>query len=101
MDITGTPIELIQELKGEIIKALGCNCAHVDSVAVCETFQETIVWEGVVEVFRLFKHDEAEWVYAWKSRKGEDIRSHIVLGISPVNSPATAVRASLLMRPDF
>lgn len=96
MDISSTPIELIQELKSEINKMLNCNCAYVDSIVVHEICQEKIAWEGVVEVFKLFKHDGPEWVYAWKSRKSGKARTHLVLGDPPVNSAVAAVRAWLL-----
>jgi len=64
-----------------------------------EVFRGQTVWKGFVEVFKLFGHPKAKKAYAWSrpdepDNKGE--RFVTVLEIPPVESPVTAVRASIM-----
>lgn len=72
-----------------------CTALHVASVPVREMFRDHVAWEGVVEVFDLTGHPCAKRCYAWsyQGEKGEQYTT--VLQIPPVNSPNTAVRASI------
>lgn len=88
----------IEELKKAIKKLHGCDAEHVDSVPVHETFRDEVVWDGTVEVFDIKGHPKAKRCYAWSHVHGEkdDQRRYVaVLGIPPVNSPVTAVRAAI------
>jgi hypothetical protein len=65
---------------------------------VDETVRDKTVWIGDVEVFTLTGHSKAKHCYAWKHRGGnmDQVEQFIVvLEISPVNSPQSAVHASL------
>lgn len=56
------------------------------------------MWNGVVEVFEITGHPKAKRCYAWAHREGdEDERTRYVavLEIPPVESPRTAVQASI------
>ena len=66
----------------------------MQTVAVHETFQGKIVWDGDVEVFLLIDHSRARRVYAW-SYKGDngETRRVAVLGVPPIDTPLDAVRA--------
>ncbi len=41
------------------------ECTHLESVPVKEVFNGKTVWEGVVEVFKLDDHRQANTAYAW------------------------------------
>jgi hypothetical protein len=69
---------------------------HVESVPVREMFGDKVAWEGVVEVFGLSKHPRATRCYAWSYGEGKDRQYVIALGVPPVVSAQTAVRASVV-----
>ena len=89
----------LEELR-EIIRRLhGVEAAHVESVAVKETFKGQTVWEGIVEVFDLVGHPTAHRVYAWAhdTCDPERPRHHVtVLHLHPVKSAQDAVRAAIV-----
>ena len=89
----------IEAMQDAIRKTHGCESRHVESVPVHETFHGQTVWEGMVEVFDLIGHPTAKQCYAWGHHAGkEDDRGSkyvVVLMIPPVDSPITAVRASI------
>jgi hypothetical protein len=63
----------IERLRQAIRDLHGCDSAHVQSVAVQETFQGNVVWEEDVEEFRLIDHPRAKTAFAWsyKNDAGE------------------------------
>ena len=60
--------------------------------AVRETFEDETVWVGEVLSFILQGHPTAMTCYAWEL----DGRVTTMLRIGPIDSPAIAVRASIL-----
>jgi len=72
-----------------------CNAIHERSVPVVEMFGKKTVWEGVVESFALTGHSRAKRGYAWSYQDKGETQYVNVLEIPPVNSPVTAVRASI------
>jgi hypothetical protein len=89
----------IEELKDVIRKLHGVESTHVTSVPVKETFNGKTIWEGVVEVFTLHGHPEANTAYAWSHETDDPNkprRSITVLHIPPAVSPLTAVRSVIL-----
>ena len=77
------------------------NCGAVwrQTVPVHEVFRGQTVWQGEVEVFDLNGHPKAKRAYAWSHREGsndEGERFIAVLEIPPVESPKTAVQASIM-----
>ena len=77
------------------------NCGAVwrETVPVHEIFRGQTVWHGEVEVFDLNGHPKAKCAYAWSHRDGKDDQGErfvAVLEIPPVESPVTAVRASIM-----
>jgi hypothetical protein len=61
-------------------------------------FEGKTVWEGVVHVFDLAGHPQANRVYAWSSPiEGSDKRRIIaVLQIPPINSARDAVKVAIV-----
>jgi len=52
----------------------GGKAKHLESVPVTERFEGQIIWDGIVEVFRLKGHPKTDRVYAWMYRT-DDPRS--------------------------
>jgi hypothetical protein len=76
-----------------------CGAVHRATVPVHEIFQGQTVWQGEVEVFDLTGHPKAKRAYGWSHRDGpndEGERFVTVLELPPVESPVTAVRASIV-----
>jgi hypothetical protein len=89
------PHKRITKLKDAIRATHGCESLHVESVPVKEVFEGQTAWEGTVEVFDLVAHPQAKRAYAWSYRDGDQNKTIAVLGIPPVDSPQTAVKASI------
>ena len=88
----GTSIRSIERLTGIHHR---CKAVHVESVPVIEMFGRQTVWEGVVEVFDISGHPKAKRCYAWSFPEGTETRFVTALEIPPVESPQTAIRASI------
>lgn len=91
--------EYIERLKQVIFHLHKVDSQHVESVPVHEVFRGQTVWRGQVEVFTLSGHPKAKKAYAWSHLEGandEGERIVTVLEIPPVESPITAVRASIV-----
>ena len=76
-----------------------CGATWRATMPVHEVFRGETVWQGDVEVFDLHGHAKAKRAYAWSHREGkndEGERFVTVLEVPPVESPVTAVRASIL-----
>lgn len=76
-----------------------CGATWRETVPVHEVFNGQTVWQGEVEVFGLTGHPKAKRAYAWSHREGEDDKGErfvAVLELPPVESPVTAVRASIM-----
>jgi hypothetical protein len=89
------PHRKITKLKDAIRATHGCESLHVESVPLKEVFEGQTAWEGTVEVFDLVAHPQAKRAYAWSYRDGDQNKTIAVLGIPPVDSPQSAVKASI------
>jgi len=92
-------VKHIEELRDVIHHLHGGKAKHMKSVPVRETHEGQIVWDGVVEVFRLKGHPKTDKVYAWSHDTDDPAnpRRHVtVLHIPPAISPETAVRLAIL-----
>lgn len=92
-------MEYIKALQEAIKNTHGCDSTHTDSVPITETYQNEVVWSGVVEVFNLTNHPKASICYAWGhhlEQADKKSRYVTVLGIPPIDSPLKAVRASII-----
>ena len=68
------------------------------AVPVRESFQDSVVWDGTVQVFDLEDHPSATRAYAWSSPiKGSSKRRfYAVLHLGGIRSPLDAVRAAIV-----
>jgi hypothetical protein len=86
----------IQELQDVIHHLHGAKATHVENVPITEKYHGQVVWDGVVEVFRLRGHPQTNRIYAW-AHDTEDPANQkryvTVLHLPPVVSPLTAVQA--------
>jgi hypothetical protein len=91
MDDAGLPA-----LQDAIQHMHGLRSEWIESVPIRETFQGELVWEGEVQVFAV-EHPKATRAYAWSNLVNDSGRRKFfaVLGIAPVDSPLTAVQASI------
>ena len=88
------------DLADDITRLHGGRATWAEDVPVTETFRGEVVWSGVVQVYRLEGHPEAQRAYAWSEpvEGSERRRVFAVLEAGPVRSAAEAVRASLIQR---
>ena len=88
----------VSELKRAVEAQHGCTAMLLQSVPVKETFGGKTVWEGVVHVFQIHGHPQANKAYAWSSPiEGSDKRRFFaVLHQPPITSPVEAVRAAIV-----
>jgi len=92
-------MDYIAELQSAIRRLHGCDSEHVETVPVVEAFLGKTLWQGDVEVFAIRGHPQAQRAYAWSHLDGEndkDRRFVTVLGLPPVESAETAVRAAII-----
>ena len=92
-------VTYLDELRDVIRRLHGVESSHVETVPVKETFQGKTVWEGDVEVFKLYSHPKTDKAYAWAHDTDDQQkpRRHVtVLHIPPVVSPVLAVRAAIV-----
>ena len=86
-------------LKEAILRLHGCESEYAGREEVMETFQDEMVWNGYVEVFRISGHPKATRCYAWSTLTGDDEESTsyvVVLELPPVDSAEAAVRAAIM-----
>jgi hypothetical protein len=89
----------IDDLKRIIQELHGGTATHLESVPVHERFNNQTVWQGIVEVFDLHGHAQANKAYAWSHDTDDPAnpKRHVtVLHVPPVTSPLTAVRAAIM-----
>lgn len=86
----------LADLRDVILHLHGAEATHRESVPVKEVWNGHTIWEGVVEVFDLQGHPEANTAYAWSHDTDSGKKRHVaVLHVPPVVSPITAVRAAI------
>ena len=82
----------IQTFEQAICATHDAGAKLAERVLVVETFEGDEVWRGEVLVFDLQGHPKAQRCYCWEL----DGIVTTVLQIGPIDSPARAVRASIL-----
>jgi hypothetical protein len=91
--------QYIERLQLVIHQLHGCGSTWIESAPVHEVFRGQTVWQGDVEVFTVSGHPKAKKAYAWSHPEGPGDtgeRFIAVLELPPVESPVTAVRASII-----
>jgi hypothetical protein len=88
----------VDELREAVEHMHGVPAKYVEAVEVDEQHNGKVVWQGTVKVFELTGHPSgATRAYAWSYlTEGTRRRFMAVLGVSPVDDAATAVRAVIL-----
>jgi hypothetical protein len=86
------------ELRLAVQRAFGAAAALARVEPVRETFEGRPAWSGVVHVFDILGHPDAQVAYAWTARieSSTKRRFYTVLGKPPINSAADAVRAAIV-----
>jgi hypothetical protein len=72
------------------------EATHIESVPVREKFQGETVWKGIVDVFDIKGHPQANRGYGWEYEENGEKQTATVLGVYPVDSPLAAVRAFIV-----
>jgi hypothetical protein len=85
-----TYLEQVQEA---VEKMHGLKTKYLKTVPVIEMFKGKVAWEGEVEVFQVKKHPKIKRCYAWGYDAGGKLEIVAVLGLPPIDSPETAVKA--------
>jgi len=88
----------IDSAKNAVESLHNCTATFRESARVSESFEGDPVWFGVVHVFDIEGNPESDTCYAWSSpiEGSKKRRFYAVLKIPPVDSPAAAVRASIV-----
>jgi hypothetical protein len=88
----------IETLTKAIFDLHGCKATWIESIPIKETFEGQTVWEGTVQVFNLIDHPKAKKCYAWSYIVNDSGKRKffVVLHQGPVDSPQTAVKASIV-----
>lgn len=89
----------IEELRNVIHRLHKAVATHIESVPITERHKGQVIWDGIVEVFRLRGHSQTNRIYAWAhdtDDPNEPKRYVTVLHIPPVVSPLTAVQAAIV-----
>jgi hypothetical protein len=89
---------MIEDLKQGVERLHHCQASFLEDVAVVEKFGEETVWSGIVSVFEIKGHPQADKCYAWSSPiEGSTKRKYFaVLHVLPIDSPEKAVRAAIV-----
>ena len=90
-------IEYLNELRRAIKASHGVEALDWRIVPVTEMFNGKIAWTGEVVAFDVTGHAKAKQCFAWGVRRDDDKGWDVtaVLGIPPVTSPETAVKAAI------
>ncbi len=88
----------LEDIKQAVERLHSCKASFIEDVAVVEKFDAETVWKGIVSVFKIEGHPEANKCYAWSSpiEGSTKRRYYAVLHVSPIDSPEKAVRASMV-----
>ena len=87
----------IERLRQAIRDLHSCASSFLESVPVLEAFAGETVWEGLVQVFRLYGHPDAHRCYAWSYETDSGGRKFVaVLHKGRINSPQTAVQTAII-----
>lgn len=89
---------MVEDLKQAVERLHRCQASFLEDVAVVEKFGNETIWSGIVSVFLIKGHSQANKCYAWSSpiEGSTKRRFYAVLHVPPVDSPEKAVRASIV-----
>ena len=86
------------EIKKAVESLHSCSASIREIAQVKEETYGQTLWEGIVHVFDLNDHPQADTCYAWSSpiEGSEKPKFYAILHIPPIDSPGKAVRASIV-----
>lgn len=89
----------LEELENAVVKRLGCEARHLEPETVELFIQGRGLWRGNVSTFALVGHPLVRRCYAWGNRADDGGWEVVtILGVPPVASAETAVRAAITSR---
>jgi hypothetical protein len=87
----------VDQLKQAVESQHGGEATFVQAVPVHETHEGQTVWDGVVHVFDLAGHPQANRAYAWSYERDDGKRRFFaVLHVPPITGPREAVAAAIV-----
>jgi len=90
--------ERILNIKCAVEKNIGGMARHITSTPVIEIFDETLMWEGVVETFDVACNPNVKRCYGFSYREGGALTYATIAETDEVNSPEMAVKTFVASR---
>jgi hypothetical protein len=84
--------ERILNIKCAVEKSVGGMARHVTSTPVIEIFEDSLMWEGVVETFEVACNPTVKRCYGFAYREEENLQYATIAETDDVNSPKMAVK---------
>jgi hypothetical protein len=84
--------ERILNIKCAVEKNIGGIARHVTSTPVIELFEESLIWEGIVETFEVACNPTVNRCYGFAYREDDTLRYAVIAENDEVNSPKMAVK---------
>lgn len=86
-------------LRDAIRAQYGVESEHVGVEHVVETCDDCVLWEGIVDVFRVLDDPRAAFIYVWPESDAGDRSCHVaVFGAPPIRGARDAVHAVMATR---
>ena len=82
----------ILNIKCAVEKSVGGMARHVTSTPVIEIFEDSLMWEGVVETFEVACNPAVKRCYGFAYREDENLLYATIAETDDVNSPKMAVK---------
>ena len=90
--------ERILNIKCAVETNIGGLARHITSTPVIEIFDETLMWEGVVETFDVACNPNVKRCYGFSFREGDALMYATIAETDEVNSPEMAVKTFVASR---
>ena len=84
--------ERILNIKCAVEKHVGGIARHVTSTPVIEIFEESLMWEGIVETFEVACNPTVKRCYGFAYREDDTLQYAVIAETDEVNSPKLAVK---------
>jgi hypothetical protein len=88
----------ILNIKCAVEKNVGGLARHVTSTPVIEIFEESLLWEGVVETFDVACNPTIKRCYGFAYRVDDNLEYVTIAESDEVNSPKMAVKTFIASR---
>jgi len=98
-------VQMIEEVTDRILnikcaveKSVGGIARHVTSTPVIELFEDSLLWEGVVETFDIGCNPTIKRCYGFAYRVDDNLEYAAIAETNEVNSPKMAVKTFIASR---